>query len=328
MSRQLRNYVGGLLLLLLCSCLPPSQMADSAAPPPTEPPLTYTPTESSSSLFNNISPSNSLESGTLPLSSPLLSNVHLLDAKGKAKYDELKKEYAATEARISELDNMRRGADIDIIQALSSGGAKMAGGSPSELGFGDTQSNYEDPHIFIQNKQWEREFAVNEIVEKQRELGRINAKMDQVLEEAAMSCFPASTAILMDGGGIKPIAEIKIGDMVMVYDIATDTMAAAPVKELYNDDNNHYYTLNAEVKATAYERFLTRQGWRKIRDLSLQDEIFNGNAFEKVSSLDKTATNLKVYNMRIETAHNFFVSGDGQNFLLVHNSGGGGGGGK
>jgi hypothetical protein len=327
MSRQLQNSVSGLLFLLLCSCMPHSQTADSSPPPPAEPPLTYTPTESSSSLFNSISPSNSLESDTLQLSGPLVSKVHLLDPKGKAKYDELKKEYAATEDKIRELDNMRRGADIDILQALSSGGAKM-GSRPSELGSVDIQSIYEDPHIFIQNKQWEREFAVNEIVEKQRELGRINSKMDQVLEEAAKSCFPASTTILMDGGGIKQIAEIKIGDVVMVYDIATDTMSTAPVKKLYTDDNNHYYTVNEEVKATAYERFLTRRGWRKIRDLSLQDEIFNGNDFEKVSSLDKTAADLKVYNMQIDTAHNFFVSSDGQNFLLVHNSGGGGGGGK
>jgi hypothetical protein len=105
-------------------------------------------------------------------------------------------------------------------------------------------------------------------------------------------------------------------------------MDTAPVMEIFTTENNHYYQVNERVAATAYERFLTRRGWRKVRDLTFQDEVFNGNSFEKVSSLDKTTTALTVYNLRIDTAHNFFVSNDGEAFLLVHNTGGGGGGGK
>jgi hypothetical protein len=314
------------ILMVTCSCTPPASVSNPPPPPLSDPSLTYTPTEAPSSLFDiNINPSNSLESGTPLLDRPL-SAVERMDSKTRQEYDRLKKQQADIETRISELDNMRRGADIDIINALSSGGANM--GNKHMIGGGDIQSVYEDPHIFIQNKQSEREFAVTEIVEKQRDLSRVDHQIDQLLAEQAKSCFPAATTILMSDGSTRPIAEVKVGDRVIVYDIAREIMDTAPVMEIFTTENNHYYQVNERVAATAYERFLTRRGWRKVRDLTFQDEVFNGNSFEKVSSLDKTTTALTVYNLRIDTAHNFFVSNDGEAFLLVHNTGGGGGGGK
>lgn len=308
------------LTAFLAGCPVPLEKASSTPP---DPPLTYTPAETSSSIFNvDFNPSNTLESPTLQLERPL-STVEMMDSKSRSEYDGLKSQQAAVENRINELDNMRRGADIDIIKVLSSGGANM--GNKHLIGSGDLQSVYEDPHIFIQNKQWEREFAVNEIVEKQRELRRINQKIDDLLNESKKGCFPAKTTVLMGDGGFRPIAEITVGDRVMVYDIGRDELAAAPVIELFESDNNHYYRVNDSVAATAYERFLTRQGWRKVRDLTVMDEIYDGNDFTRVERLEKTSAELTVYNLRVDSAHNFFVSTDGNSFLLVHNSGGGGG---
>lgn len=322
MLHSFRISILVVLTALLSGCPMPSEKASS---PPPDPPLTYTPAETSSSIFNvDFNPSNSLESPTLHLERPLTA-VETMDTKTRAEYEALKNQQAEVENRISELDNMRRGADIDIINALSSGGGNM--GNKHLIGSGDLQSVYESPHIFIQNKQWEREFAVNEIVEKQRELRKINQKIDEVLNESTKGCFPADTAILMGDGGLKPIDEIRIGDRVMVYDIGRDELAVAPVDQLFASDNNHYYRVNGSVAATAYERFLTRQGWRKVRDLTAQDEIYDGNGFTRVESLEKTTTDLTVYNLRVDSAHNFFVSNDGDSFLLVHNTGGGGDGG-
>lgn len=322
MSRR-RLLLCLLLLVLQCGCL---MRTEPSTPPPPDPPLTFTPpAETSGSLFDlNFNPSNSLESDTPQLERPL-SAEEMMDSHTKSRYDELKRQKADVNNRINELDNMRRSADYEIIQVLSSGGAKM--GSKHQIGSGDVQSVYEDPHIFIQNKQWEREFAVNEIVEKQRELRRINQEIDTLLEEATRTCFPAATGILMDNGTLKPIEEIRSGDRVMVYDIARDALDTAPVEAVFSADNNHAYLVNDQVQATAYERFLTREGWKIARELTMQDELYNGNAFEPVTQLVKTRGPVKVYNLRIDTAHNFFVSGDGQSCLLVHNTGGGGGGG-
>lgn len=335
MTCQTRFIVLAMLSMLVCSCIPSDRGGSPSPPPVPDPPLTYTPTNTSSSLFNpDFSPSNSLQSGTPQLDRPFTraERAEILNPVAKAEYDALKQKQAAIEAEIRELDNTRRGVDYEMMQFLSSAGAKMESGGKHTYGSGDLQSVYEPPDVFIRNKGWEREYAVNTIVEKQRELVQISQQIDQVVNESSKSCFPGATAILMSDGGIKRIADLEVGDSLTVYDIASDTLATAPIKQIFMADNNHYYRVNEQVSATAYERFLTRRGWLKIRDLTLQDEIFNGNGFEKVNSLDKTVADLTVYNLHVDLAHNFFVSDDGSSFLLVHNSGGGegseGGGGK
>jgi len=157
----------------------------------------------------------------------------------------------------------------------------------------------------------------------------IQVKMDKILNESTKTCFPKNTKVVMFDGSLKDIDTIVKGDKVMIYDIANDVISESTVNKKFINTNNHLYIINDNIKTTSYERFLTKDGWKRTHDLSTKDSIFDGNSFVKVDSIYKVKKDLTVYNLNINSTHNFFVSSkDNDEWFLIHNCGGEGGGGK
>lgn len=154
-----------------------------------------------------------------------------------------------------------------------------------------------------------------------------NDAITTIRQESQQSCFPNTTQVLLSDGSFKSIDKIQNGDKVMVYDIAKNELDSSTVIQTLKSKNNHYYIINDSLKATAYERFLTSNGWKRAWEIEPNDTIFTGNSYENVRTKSKIHGNLDVYNLTVANSHNFFVSQDGHNILLVHNHGGGGGGG-
>jgi hypothetical protein len=141
------------------------------------------------------------------------------------------------------------------------------------------------------------------------------------------ACFPAGTLVRMGDGDFKRIEDVTPGDVLMTYDIGNDLLKTSPVMEVYLLDNNHYYIINKNLKVTAGERFLTPDGWKKVKYLQKGDHILNGRKMEEVTSLTLVHGPVKVYNLHVANSHNFFVSPNETATYLVHNTAGGGGGG-
>ncbi len=158
-----------------------------------------------------------------------------------------------------------------------------------------------------------------------RAISRVEGKISRI-EKRQRGCFPKNVKVLMKDGTYKNINEIQVNDLVTVYDIGGDKLSSARVIKTLSFDNNHLHILNdGEIKATEFERFLTQNGYKRIEDIKEGDEIFNGSDYLKILSNHRENMKVKVYNLTIEGAHNFFVSNkEGKNFL-VHNHGGGGG---
>jgi hypothetical protein len=187
-------------------------------------------------------------------------------------------------------------------------------------------STYRDPKQEIIHQRWRKEQADIVIDSLTRESIAIDNEISKLFNESKVTCFPKNTNIVMEDGTLKPIEKITIGDKILIYDIAKNKISVSTVNKKYIDTNNHLYTLNNSIKATAYERFLTKDGWKRIHDISLQDSVFNGNSFVSVKTISKIDKDLTVYNLNINSTHNFFVSyGKSDEWFLIHNSGGGGG---
>ncbi len=138
-------------------------------------------------------------------------------------------------------------------------------------------------------------------------------------------CFPAGTLVRIGYGGFKRIEDVTPGDVLLTYDIGNDLLKTSPVTEVYLFDNNHYYVINKKLKVTGGERFLTPEGWKKVKYLQKGDYILNARRMEEVTYLTLVHGPVKVYNLHVANSHNFFVSPDETATYLVHNTGGGGG---
>lgn len=165
------------------------------------------------------------------------------------------------------------------------------------------------------------------IDETRAEIRQIEQEIDKLLDESKKSCFPKDTKILMADGSYKPIDQIAVEDRVMTYDIGRKKIGNSRTNAVYISENNHLYIINDTLKATAYERFLTKNGWKKTRDIKVGDSFFDGKKFILVNSKKKIKEDLIVYNLNIDTSHNFFIYNDNIGTSLVHNTGGGNGGG-
>ncbi len=159
---------------------------------------------------------------------------------------------------------------------------------------------------------------------RQKEL--VEQEMEKMLNESTKTCFPKNTKIVMFDGSLKEIDTIKKGDKVMIYSITNDTIGESSVNKKFTSTNNHLYIINNSIKTTAYERFLTQDGWKRAYDITVGDTIFNGNSYVDVDSVYKVKKDLTVYNLNIKSTHNFFVSfGHDDEWFLIHNCGGEGG---
>ena len=156
---------------------------------------------------------------------------------------------------------------------------------------------------------------------QERQLKELQELRAKAQKEA--SCFPADMLVLTTNGA-KSIGDIKVGDRVLSVD-AAGQQVASDVLKTYADRNNHYYLINGKIKVTAFHRFLTDAGWKRARELEVGDRMQTaGGSYEEIATLERFTVELDVYNLTITSNHNFFISADGKNGYLVHNTSGGG----
>jgi hypothetical protein len=256
--------------------------------------------------------------GTPQLDRPLSKYEKLsMDPAKKQKYDDLQKKREWHQQHIKQAEMDRIGADLAIIKVLQGNPA----GDPVGM-----DSAPRDPAEEIKHQEWIKKQADLVADGLGKDLKDIDREMDNILNEADRSCFPKGTQIVMFDGKTKSIDEIVSGDKVMVYDIGKDEISSSVVEHTWLDENNHLYVLNDAIRATAYERFLTKEGWKKMRDIEVGEYIFNGNHYTKVFSKAKEHLSLDVYNLTIAQSHNFFIlpANASEAPFLVHNTPGGG----
>lgn len=327
---QLHLAVTAIAVIGLSGCLSvgPTGPVAPPEPPPTSHDLPASPL---GDLDPNMEYNQDVGGGTPQLDRPL-SNYEKLSMfpAQKKKYDDLNKKKDKYEQLKKQAEMERIGADIEIIKVLK-GAAGVNDALDSTPSVTNINSDAVDPLEQIKHLEWVKEKADIEADGLAKEIVKIERDMDRILNETTRSCFPSGTKIVLDDGRKKSIEEIAVGDRVMVYDIGKDEISSAPVTNIWEDENNHFYILNDSIYATAYERFLTQDGWKKIRDIREGEEVFNGNHFTLISNKAKVAASASVYNLTIANSHNFFILPNvvGSEPFLVHNtSGGGSGGGK
>jgi hypothetical protein len=188
---------------------------------------------------------------------------------------------------------------------------------------GDSNPSYEE----VADRAYEQAAATQKEIQRlKRQLSKTQKEKQDILSQST-GCFLPDALVKMEDGSFKPFEQIVPGDKVLTYDIGYDTLVSRPVVEVYAVDANHLYTINGEFMTTGGERLLTRDGWKKVRNLKKGDAVHVDGRMVEIDRIAYDRVNQTLHNMQVEGTHNFYVVTASGAKYLVHNTDGGGGGG-
>lgn len=138
----------------------------------------------------------------------------------------------------------------------------------------------------------------------------------------AKQCFTGDTLVWTEHGTVA-IADIAIGDEVYTYDAETGEAILAKVTDISVSEIDElvHLTIDGElIRTTAGHPFYTTEGeWKAAGDLMVGERVVTvtGEATVEAVVVEKLSEAVKVYNLTVEGAHNYYVA---ENGVLVHNS--------
>lgn len=152
--------------------------------------------------------------------------------------------------------------------------------------------------------------------------GAEGALMSVVMHGLFKSCFPAGTSVLTEDG-LLPIECISVGTLVASYNIYTRKLEYRPVLETYQSVGTEFAKIllsnGNEIVSTKNHPYydLKTKSFVSACDLT-KDSILMDSLGNELYVIGITIfnENIEVYNLDIETNHNYFVS---DSFILVHN---------
>ena len=204
---------------------------------------------------------------------------------------------------------------------------KIEKGGPATSRGGISQNGPVDVEHEIIRLQGDIAAIEKDITNRKRRIVTLTNEKARILDQKTKACFPGDTLVLTGEGLLKPIRLVKTGDMVMTFDIGSQTDIPKPVLATYQDQNNHYYMINHAIQTTAFERLLTTTGWKEVIHLKQGDKVFTDQGLTTIHSLVINKEIQTVHNLQVKDAHTFYVIHNGDTRYLVHNTDGGSEGG-
>ncbi|UVS77343.1 Cell wall-associated polypeptide [Actinokineospora sp. UTMC 2448] len=151
----------------------------------------------------------------------------------------------------------------------------------------------------------------------------------QRLKNCLRNSFTPDTPVLMGDGTYQPIADIEVGDVVLVTDPATGMTRGEPVTHVIagqgqkvivdvgidTDDDG----VSDDVKATdGHPFYVIGQGWTDAQDLQVGDGLRTPTGTAVITRIAVHTANTSVRNLSVGVTHTYYVGVDNQ-AVLVHN---------
>lgn len=141
---------------------------------------------------------------------------------------------------------------------------------------------------------------------------------------ARPECFPAGTQVTIADGSRKSIERIRVGQLVLSFDEATNALVPGRVERTFiRQDADSLVVVNGALFATPNHPFYTQRGWVLAGLLRDADRLVglhdakSGIAArvepDEVRTLTVVPTAVTTFNLRVAHQHNYFAGG-----FLVH----------
>lgn len=133
-------------------------------------------------------------------------------------------------------------------------------------------------------------------------------------------CFTGETRVLLPGGELREIRQLKAGDSILALDRQANRLVSKRISKYEKGSSDHYYLVNGVLRMTAAHPVLTGGGvWVEAGDLKVGMSIQGKAGTIPVRSIIRVSTEaMEVYNFDVEDGDNYLVAG-GERFYVVHN---------
>lgn len=134
--------------------------------------------------------------------------------------------------------------------------------------------------------------------------------------EGGGGCFTADTLITMADGSLKPISQIKTGDLIKTYaDVDNPDLVTSQVNDTYTVDVEGYLIINSDLEITPEHKVWLNSSWQPIGNAQIGDKLLDQDGKEVViRSIEWQQNPTTVYNLHVDTYHTFIANG-----IYVHN---------
>ncbi|KAA0014858.1 MAG: hypothetical protein FE041_01575 [Thermoplasmata archaeon] len=138
------------------------------------------------------------------------------------------------------------------------------------------------------------------------------------------SCFLAGTKVAMADGSYRNIEDVKVGDLVKIYDLEKRRIVAGMVTKVFHhskDEMGDYYVvINDFLKVTPNHLLMTDKGWLPAGMINVGDKLTDGVNEIDIASVEKVYERVPTYDLEVEGTHNYIVSLCDEN-IVSHNYG-------
>lgn len=134
------------------------------------------------------------------------------------------------------------------------------------------------------------------------------------------TCFLAGTKILMGDLNTKNIEDVKVGDIVISYDLKGKARVRKKVNMVKHYKpgvtSDFHISINNELKADPDQLIMVNKEWKEAQDIKVGDMLFAANGSDiKITSIARTPEKVPTYDLNIEDTSSYFADG-----VLVHNA--------
>ena len=118
-------------------------------------------------------------------------------------------------------------------------------------------------------------------------------------------CFPIGTEIATPTGAVN-IEAIQEGDQILTLGgvINVIKLHDMGIKPIYTLKTKH-----TKVNTTESEKFMTRDGFKTLTELSINDEIMTVHDYERVTDITNTGNEEQVYVLECNGSNTFYANG-------------------
>lgn len=128
------------------------------------------------------------------------------------------------------------------------------------------------------------------------------------------NCLVAGSLVATPCGS-KPIEDLVVGDSVLGYDTTSGAIVSIQVLKISESHADQYLKINSRLKVTEEHPVYTDGEWHPASGITVGMELLNLQALpETVNTIEEITAEVRVYDISVETPHNFFADG-----ILVHN---------